>query len=176
LIKNMNSNRRLVTGMFSDRDSAERAYTSINSRGYTQDDVHVMMTDKARDTHFGTTVKTELGNKALEGAGTGSAIGTTLGAIAGAVAAIGTNLVLPGLGLVIAGPLAAGLAGAGAGAATGGIIGALIGAGIPEERAKIYEDGVKKGNIVLGVHARNDEDADYFANEWRTYNGQEIHR
>lgn len=171
------SNRRLVTAMFNDRDSAERAYTTLNSRGYTGNDIHVIMSDKARDTHFGdTVVKTELGNKALEGAGTGSAIGTTLGAVAGAIAAIGTNLVLPGLGLVIAGPLAAGLAGAGAGAATGGIIGALVGAGIPEERAKIYEDGVKKGNIVLGVHTRNDEDADYVANEWTANNGYEIHR
>lgn len=163
--------------MFRDRDSAERAYNSLHSRGYAQDDVHLMMSDKARDTHFANSkVETELGNKALEGAGTGSAIGTTLGAIAGAVAAIGTNLVLPGLGLVVAGPLAAGLAGAGAGAATGGIIGALIGAGIPEERAKVYEDGVKKGDIVLGVRPRNDEDADYFANEWKGYNGYEIHR
>lgn len=171
------SNRRLVTAMFNDRDSAERAYTTLNSRGYTGNDIHVIMSDKARDTHFGdTVVKTELGNKALEGAGTGSAIGTTLGAVAGAIAAIGTNLVLPGLGLVVAGPLAAGLAGAGAGAATGGIIGALVGAGIPEERAKIYEDGVKKGNIVLGVHTRNDEDADYVANEWTANNGYEIHR
>jgi hypothetical protein len=93
------SNRRLVTAMFNDRDSAERAFNTINSRGYTHDDVHVIMSDKARDTHFGsTTIKTELGNKALEGAGVGSAIGTTLGAIAGAVAAIGTNLILPGLG------------------------------------------------------------------------------
>ncbi len=171
------SNRRLVTAMFNDRDSAERAYTTLNSRGYTGNDIHVIMSDKARDTHFGdTVVKTELGNKALEGAGTGSAIGTTLGAVAGAIAAIGTNLVLPGLGLVVAGPLAAGLAGAGAGAATGGIIGALVGAGIPEERAKVYEDGVKKGNIVLGVHTRNDEDADYVAKEWTANNGYEIHR
>ncbi len=171
------SNRRLVTAMFNDRDSAERAFNTINSRGYTHDDVHVIMSDKARDTHFGnTTIKTELGNKALEGAGVGSAIGTTLGAIAGAVVAIGTNLILPGLGLVIAGPLAAGLAGAGAGAATGGIIGALVGAGIPEERAKIYEDGVKQGNIVLGVTTRNDEDAEYFHNEWTANKGYEIHR
>ncbi|RYE26120.1 MAG: hypothetical protein EOP51_01790 [Sphingobacteriales bacterium] len=176
-MENQNTNRKLVTGMFTDRESAERAYSSLHTRGYAGDDVHVMMSDKARDTHFAnTTVKTELGNKALEGAGTGSAIGTTLGAVAGAIAAIGTNLVLPGLGLIIAGPLAAGLAGAGAGAATGGIIGALVGAGIPEERAKIYEDGVKKGNIVLGVHTKNDEDADYFANDWRANNGSEIHR
>ena len=176
-MENQRENRSLVTGMFTDRDNAERAYNSLNSRGYTKDDIHVMMSDKARDTHFGNTVvETELGNKALEGTGTGAAIGTTLGAAAAAIAAIGTNLILPGLGLIVAGPLAAGLAGAGAGAAAGGIIGALIGAGIPEERAKIYEDGVKKGNIVLGVNTRNDEDADYFADEWKNYKGQEIHR
>lgn len=172
-----NQNKTLVTGIFPTKESAERAYASIHSRGYTSDDVHVMMSDKARDTHFsGTVVETELGNKALEGAGTGSAIGTTLGAAAGAIAAIGTNLILPGLGLVIAGPLAAALAGAGAGAATGGIIGALVGAGIPEERAKVYEDGVKKGEIVLGVHTRNDDDATYFAEQWKSYDGREIHR
>jgi hypothetical protein len=176
-MENRRTDRRLVTGMFQDKDSAERAYSSLNSRGYATDDIHVLMSDEARDKYYGKhEEKTELGNKALEGAGAGSAIGTTLGAIAGAVAAIGTNLILPGLGLVIAGPLAAGLAGAGAGAATGGIIGALIGAGIPEERAKVYEEGVKKGHIVLGVDARDDADADYFENEWRSYNGQEIHR
>jgi hypothetical protein len=175
-MENQSTNRRLVTGMFNDKESAERAYNSINDRGYTKDDVHVIMSDKTRDTHFANeTVETELGNKALKGAGTGSAIGTTLGAIGGVVAAIGTSLLIPGLGLVVAGPLVAGLAGAGAGAAAGGIVGALIGAGIPEERAKIYEDGVKKGNIVIGVHPRNEEDAAYFANDWQTNNGQEIH-
>mgnify|MGYP003381339126 CR=1 FL=1 len=46
-------------------------------------------------------------------------------------------------GIVLAGPIAAGLAGAGAGGITGGLIGALIGSGIPEERAKVYESGVK---------------------------------
>ena len=34
-------------------------------------------------------------------------------------------MIFPGLGLVVAGPLAAGLAGAGAGAATAGFIGAF---------------------------------------------------
>lgn len=176
-MENKDEKGHFVTCIFTDRDSAERGYTTLRSRGYANDDVHVMMSDRARDTHFSQqTVKTELGNKAIEGTGTGAAIGTTLGAIAGAIAAIGTNLVLPGLGLVVAGPLAAGLAGAGAGAATGSIIGALVGAGIPEERARLYEDGVKKGHIVLGVRARNDEDADYIANDWRSNNAQEVYR
>jgi hypothetical protein len=176
-MENQKVNYKLVTCMFPDAESAERGYATVKNRGYTDNDTTVIMSDEARNKHYPhTAVKTEHGTKALKGAGAGSAIGTTLGAIAGIIAGIGTNLLLPGLGIVIAGPLAAGLAGAGAGAATGGIIGALVGSGIPEERAKIYEDGVKKGNIVLSVHARNDQDADYIANEWRNNHAIEIHR
>jgi hypothetical protein len=76
----------------------------------------------------------------------------------------------------VAGPLLAGLAGAGAGGATGGIIGALIGAGIPEERVKQYEEGVREGGIVMGVNARTDEDADYFESDWKTNRGEHVYR
>lgn len=96
--------------------------------------------------------------------------------IAAAVAAIGSNLVIPGLGLVVAGPLAAGLAGAGAGAGAGGLIGALVGWNIPEERVKHYEAGLKDGGILMGVTPRSADDATYFENEWKSYNGEQIRR
>lgn len=163
------SSGRVLTGMFRDRESAERAYNSLSTRGYSDNDVDVIMSDDTRKKHFGDgTADTGLGTKAMEGAGTGSAIGGTLGAIVGAVAAIGTNLLIPGLGIVVAGPLAAALAGAGAGGLTGGLIGGLIGHGIPEDRAKRYEEGVRNGGIVMGFRPRSDEDADYYRNEWRT--------
>jgi hypothetical protein len=80
IMENQTKNSNLVTGMFNDRDSAERAYTSLESRGYTKDDVNLLMSDDTRKRHFGDDVKTtDLGNKAMEGAGTGSAIGGTLG-------------------------------------------------------------------------------------------------
>lgn len=161
--------------MFSDRQSAEKAYHSLHERGYTKDDVNVIMSDDTRKRHFSGGDKGDIGNKALEGLGAGSAIGGALGAIAGVVAALGTSIVLPGLGLVIAGPIAAGLAGAGAGGITGGLIGALIGWGIPEERAKKYEEGLRNGKIVLGVHPKNDEDARHFETQWRTHKGEEIY-
>lgn len=168
---------KMLSGLFSDRDDAEKAYKSMKDRGYTDDDINVLMSDSTRDTWYGDDDNdTELGSKALEGSGVGSAIGGTLGAIIGGIAAIGTNVLLPGLGLVVAGPLAAALAGAGAGGLTGGLVGALIGAGIPEERAKYYEEGVKNGGVVFGVNPRNDEDADYFENEWRNYRGEHIYR
>jgi hypothetical protein len=161
-----NSNRPLLTGMFSDRESTEAAYNNLHEKGYKKDDIHVLMSDDTRKKHFADT-DTEIGTKAAEGLGKGSAI-------AGVVAAIGTSLVIPGLGLVIAGPLAAGLAGAGAGGLTGGIIGALVGAGIPEERARIYEEGIKKGKVVVGVHPRNEEDEKYFQNNWKNYHVQDV--
>jgi hypothetical protein len=167
----------MVTGLFRDRDSAERAYSSISSRGYGRDDVNLLMSDETRKTHFGDdTADTDLGSKALEGAGVGSAIGGTVGAVLAAIAAIGTSVILPGIGLVVAGPLAAALAGAGAGGLTGGLVGALVGSGIPEDRAKEYESGIKEGGIVMGVNPRTDEDAAYFENEFRTNRGESVYR
>lgn len=170
------SNNKMLTGLFRDRDSAENAYRSLESRGYSRDDVNVMMSDSTRDSWFSGDADSALGTKAMEGAGTGSAIGGTVGAVLAAVAAIGTSIVLPGLGLIVAGPLAAALAGAGAGGLTGGLIGALVGSGIPEDRAAEYEEGIKNGGMVMGITPRSDEDASYFENEFRTHRAESIYR
>ena len=172
---NENSKKPFLTGMFSDLESAEKAYSALLERGYTTNDVHVIMSSDTRKKHFEGHPHPHHGNKALQGLGTGSAIGGTLGAIAGIVAAIGTSIVLPGLGMVVAGPIAAGLAGVGAGSITGGLIGALIGWGIPKESAARYEEGIRRGKIVLGVHPKNEDDARYIENQWHAHRGEEVH-
>jgi hypothetical protein len=167
----------MLTGMFTDREDTERAYQSLRDRGYSEDEINVIMSDDTRKKHYHKKDgETEIGTKAAEGAGKGSAIGGTIGAIAGVIAAIGTSIAIPGLGIIVAGPLAAGLAGAGAGGIAGGIIGALVGMGIPEERARLYESGVKEGKVVLGVHPKNEEDADYFERNWKDNRGEMIYR
>lgn len=166
---------RMVTGLFRDRESAERAYGSVTSRGYGKDDVNLLMSDDTRKKHFADN-DTELGTKAWEDAGKGAAIGGGVGATLAALAAIGTTLALPGLGLLIAGPIAAALAGGGAGALTGGLIGALVGHGIPEEQARYYDKGIREGGIVMGVQPRNDEDADFLEKDWRENRGESVYR
>jgi hypothetical protein len=159
----------MVTGLFNDRESAEFAYDAAAERGYDKDDINLMMSDETRQRHFNDAdEQTELGSKAAEGAGIGGAVGGTVGAVLAGIAAVGTSIAIPGLGLVIAGPVAAALAGAGAGAATGGIIGALVGSGIPKERVTHYEAGIKKGGIVMGVTPRSDEDAAHLERSWKT--------
>ena len=167
-----------LTGLFPDRDSAERAYQGVVERGYKQDDINLVMSDETRKRHFGSTDgrQTELGTKAAEGAGIGAGIGGTVGAIAAAVAAVGTTIALPGLGLVIAGPVAAALAGAGAGGVAGTLVGALIGWNIPEERIKEYESGIREGGILMGMRPRSDDDAQALEEHWRSAKGSNIYR
>lgn len=169
-------NKTMVTGLFPDRASAEQAFQSVSERGYSKDDINVVMSDEARRQHFASdaTGTTELGTKAAQGAGIGGAIGGSLGAIVAAIAAVGTSIAIPGAGLVIAGPLAAALAGAGAGGATGGLIGALIGYGIPEERVKHYEEGIKQGGILMGVTPKSDADAMHFENKFKEHKGEHV--
>ena len=147
---------KLVTGLFKSKISAEAAVDAIMKRGFTRDDISVMMSDATRSKEFALQTRTH----AADGLGIGGAVGGAVGAVLAAVAAVGTTLFLPGINLVIAGPIAAALAGAGAGGATGGLIGALIGAGIPEYRARVYDAGLRGGGILIGVEAREDEEVD----------------
>jgi hypothetical protein len=145
---------KLVTGLLKNRLAAESAVDAIMKRGYSRDDISVMMSDATRSKEFALQARTH----AVEGAGIGGAVGGAVGAILAAIVAVGSTVLLPGL--VIAGPIAAALAGAGAGGATGGVIGALIGAGIPEYRAKVYEAGLRGGGILLGVEAKSEEEVE----------------
>ena len=161
-----------VTGLFKDRDSAENAYRLASQAGYSDSQINVVMSEDTRERYYGknTTLETEVGNKLAEGAAVGGTVGSTIGAIAAGIAAIGTTLVLPGLGLWVAGPLAAAAAGAGAGGVAGGLVGALIGWGIPEDTLKEYEENIKRGDILIGVQPKSDEDRQRFESNWNPTN------
>ena len=92
---------------------------------------------------------------AASGAATGATAGAVLGGTGGLLAGLGL-LAIPGFGpLAAAGWLASTLVGAGAGAiaggATGGLIGALTGAGLSEEDANVYAEGVRRGGTLVSV-------------------------
>ncbi|MGI9035920.1 MAG: hypothetical protein ACR2GD_07770 [Pyrinomonadaceae bacterium] len=174
---NTTNNKFIVTGLFKDNTSAECAYDALSQRGYSKDDTDVMMSDQTRDKYYSGAhaTDTELGSKAAEGTGAGAAIGGTLGAIIAGIAAIGTSVLLPGIGLIVTGPLAAALVGAGAGGIAGGLVGALIGSGIPEEKAAVYESGIKTGGIVLRATPRTAEDAAFIESKWKACGGEQIY-
>ncbi len=174
------SDRRLVTGLYPNPESAGRAYQDLTSRhGYRSDDISVLMSDDTRKRHFGN-VKAgdefKAGTKAAEGAGVGGGVGLGVGAALGALLAAATSIAIPGLGLVVAGPIAGAIAGAGAGGATGSLIGMLIGSGIPEDRAAEYDRGIRDGGIVLGTRAKDDAHAAALEKDFTDYGARNVLR
>jgi len=90
-----------------------------------------------------------------------SGIGMALGGATGLLAGLGA-FVLPGIGAVVAaGWLASALAGAVAGGAAGGIIGALIEAGISDNDAGKFADGIKRGGTLLTIRVMGQDRAFY---------------
>jgi hypothetical protein len=165
-----------LTGVFTDRSSAERAYEVLMDLGYSEDSINVLMSDEARVRYFPAHgLKGELiGENIREGPGMGGLVGAGTGAALGAMVGAAASLAIPGLGLVIAGPLAAALAGAGIGGLTGGLLGSLIGVGIPESYARSYEEKLKQGNILISVNPRSEEEAEKILREWHEVNGEII--
>ena len=108
-----------VVGVFRKRDSADGCYNALLDQGFALADVNVMMSDKTRASHYAWNEEehnkgTKAGSMGTEGMGVGGATGLAVGATIAAIAAIGTSLVIPGLNLIVAGPLMAALAGGGA--------------------------------------------------------------
>ena len=167
---------KMVTGLFKDSKSVDRAYQSVAKRGYAIGDINVVMSDDTRKKHFSDDrhIKNEQGSKAAEGGELGGPTGVGIGILIPVLAA-GAVLALPGLGLILAGPIAAALAGAGAAGLAVGLIGALSDWGIPEERVKQYEAGIRDGGILMGVKPRSEQDARYIEKQWKASGGQHVH-
>ena len=55
-------------------------------------------------------------------------------------------------------------------------MGALVGWNMPEERVKRYDEAIRKGGILMGVHPRNDEDAAFFEKSWKANRAQDVYR
>jgi len=90
-----------------------------------------------------------------EGAAIGAGAGGAAAALAAGLTSVGA-IATGGAGLLAAGPLIAALAGAGAGAAGGGLLGTLIGMGLTEEEAKILDEEIREGGLLVTVEPQSD--------------------
>jgi hypothetical protein len=175
----------MVTGLFTNKDRAERGYQSAIRLGYENSEIDVLMSEETRNRYFspGHDTKTDLssnatkdgakdGNSAID---LGGAAGGTIGTIAPALAGVGTLLLVPVLGVLAAGPIAIALTAAGAVGLAGALIGALTKWGIPERRIGEYEQGIRAGGILMGVKPRSDKDASQLERQWQASGGELVH-
>lgn len=137
--------------MARDRSHAESIVDGLKNAGFSSSEISVLMADKSGTRDFAK----EQDTKAPEAAATGAGAGVGLGAVLGWLAGIG-SLAIPGVGpLIAAGPIMGALGGAAIGGAAGGIIGGLIGMGIPEVEAKVYDEKVRGGGVMVSVHTQD---------------------
>ena len=148
-----NVDYKRAAGLFYSREEAESAVRGLKDAGFDQDRISVIARDA--DKVEGVQSTEDVGNKADEGAAAGALTGGALGGITGLLVGLGA-LAIPGIGPIIfagveATAIATTLAGGAIGAAAGGLVGALVGLGIPEEKAKIYNDRVSGGSFLVMV-------------------------
>ncbi|MEB3830887.1 general stress protein [Phormidium sp. CCY1219] len=169
-----------AVGVFSRYEDAEAAFNELRRAGFSIDNISIIAPDIHRRENVtgvdvnhhrtmgdaasapATRTYTEpAGDRAGEGAATGAIAGGTVGGFIGLLEGL-TALTIPGIGPVlfggaIANILANTLAGGAIGAAAGGLVGALVGLGIPEERARVYNERVSRGDYLLIVEGTEDE-------------------
>ena len=148
-----NIDYKRAAGLFYSRNEAEAAVRGLKDAGFDGDRISVIARDA--DKLDGVETTEDVGNKADEGAAAGAVTGGALGGITGLLVGLGA-LAIPGIGPIIfagaeATAIATTLAGGAIGAATGGLVGALVGLGIPEEKAKVYNDRVAGGSFLVMV-------------------------
>lgn len=173
-----------VIGAFEAPNAANEAFEAVLKLGYDHSDITVVMSEATRllftasspvtDPTIAANIETAddsltkedkqetaESKKVLAGAGGMSAIG----AVGGALAGLSVNLIAPGVGLLIAGPLA------GLGAGFGALIGSIYGVPAVEldnrERIEEFEAEMKAGKVILHVVPRTLEDDALIRTEWR---------
>lgn len=151
---------RRAVGVFKKREDLEDAIHALKDNDFDMNRVS-LIARHVEDVEGAKEITEKHGNEAKEGAAAGAVTGTVLGGIGGFLVGVGL-LAIPGIGPILAAgveipAIASTLAGAGIGAAAGGIIGALVGMGIPEERAKVYNERVKAGDYLLMVSGTEDD-------------------
>ena len=163
----MERQNNLTVEFFDDKEHAERAFQEAIKLGYKPEDISILMSESSREQYYQDDAKIEPG-ESTKGLASGGTVGAAIGSSLGALVALGTNLALPGLGLILAGPLA------GAGGVSGLLLGSLFGWSTQESFPKDYQQALAKGIIVLAVTESSDKPS--LENVWKPYKSKsDIH-
>ncbi|MEM9926718.1 MAG: general stress protein [Cyanobacteria bacterium P01_D01_bin.50] len=170
---------RRAVGTFASRLEAETALYELRDAGFNMDKISIVAKNSEGYQELGgTTLEKSKEEQTKGGAKAGATAGGVTGGLIGLLPSLGI-LAIPGVGPAaeVGVILANTLIGGGIGAASGGLLGALIGWGIPEDRAKYYDEQLSQGNYVVlleGTQAEINTAESILRNQgvrdWETYN------
>ncbi|MEG4227419.1 histidine kinase [Microcoleus sp. N9_B2] len=150
-----------AVGAFSNYRDTELALIELQSTGFPMNKVSVVGENLDRGDIAGATAGKSTDEKVGGGAKAGATAGVVTGGLIGLLGSIGA-LAIPGVGPVMAGGaiatlLADTVVGGAIGAAAGGLVGGLVGLGVPEAKAKAYNDRVSRGEYLVFVEGTDAE-------------------
>ena len=154
---------KVISKLYPTYDRAAQAVRELQTAGVPHQDISIVSNNS--DSWYsdkGATKRVDRDGDGVddraEGAGADAGIGADIGGAAGLLAGLGL-LAIPGVGPVVAaGWLVATAAGAAAGEITGGIVGALTQAGVSDDDAQVYAEGLRRGGTLVTARV-NDADA-----------------
>lgn len=161
------SSDSIAIAVFHNRIAAENCFAALLGRGYLSSDINVMMTERTRRLNYasdgqndGTTISSASHMQSVrisaEGAETVNADQAVMGATLVAIASTGKKVVIPGLTLIIAGPMLTSRT-SGDGATIGGLlVGSLADLGVPHENVVVCHRALQEGAVVLAVEGRSE--------------------
>jgi hypothetical protein len=155
-----------ITRLFDNRTDAETAVRDLEKHGVHKRDISILAQTRAAGeprSFSDHPIIHERHTEAGPGAGLGATAGGLIGAGAGLLAGLGM-IVIPGIGPILAAgwiaTTAAGLvAGGVAGGVVGGLVGALVDAGVSEEDAHVYAEGVRRGGSLVVARVKHQDAA-----------------
>jgi len=138
---------KTVSALYDTYDSARSAVSALEASGIPNSDISIVA-NNSENWH-----RDDRASDAADGAGTGAGVGAAVGGLGGLLTGLGM-MAIPGVGPVVAAgwlisTAVGAVTGAAVGAATGGIIGSLTDAGVPENEAHIYAEGVRRGGALV---------------------------
>ncbi len=149
-----------IAGIFRQWDNAAQAIDLLSTAGFNSDQISLIMPQKVADKHPERGRPAGLGDGGLNaeaalGARGSAATGSMNNMLAGA-----RPIATAGVGSVFfTGPLATRWRGASAGKEVqtreGDVMGSLTEAGIPQDRAEVFAEGIKRGFILVAVEAED---------------------
>lgn len=172
------STYKRAIGRFITRENAEAALMNLRDSGFNMDKVSVLSRGSHDSKIAGVDVEDADGNYAKEGAKSGAKTGAVAGGAIGLIGSIGI-LAIPGVGPIaeVGFLLGNALLGSGIGAAGGTLFGALVGWGIPEDKAKYYDERLNQGDYIILAEESDREIQragvalnQYDVHDWNVYN------
>jgi hypothetical protein len=152
-----------VCRLYDSYTDASRVVVMLEAAGLPPSETSVISNNS--DTWYSTTRTANLAPVRNYGASSkpdgkveGAALGAAIGATAATAASLVTMLAIPGVGAVVgAGWLGAVLGSMAIGGVAGGLLGALTNAGISEEDAQVFVEGVRRGGTVVAARVPQSE-------------------